>query len=172
MRVTLINHGSIIRSREGSVPGFNAQLSEKGYVEANAFAQELNTAAIETHAIYHSTAPRANETTSIILKTYLISNIYPDSRLDPFGVGKYEGMMANEVDWNKTPKGGESPGDFLSRTSEVFEEITKLQSGENILIVSHKGNLAKLIDMLNHNGFAPSDKTFSSNLVYGIFCSE
>ena len=59
--------------------------------------------------------------------------------------------------WNFTPPSGESRTKVLNRTFEALHEATLRWEGENILIVTHYGNIAIIANHLMHKKFLPEE---------------
>jgi broad specificity phosphatase PhoE len=59
--------------------------------------------------------------------------------------------------WEFTPPSGESRTKVLNRTLEALHDATLRWEGENILIVTHYGNIAILANHLMHKNFLPEE---------------
>lgn len=59
--------------------------------------------------------------------------------------------------WKFTPPNGESRADVLARTLEALQEATSRWKGENILVVTHQGNITSVANHLMKKQFLPHE---------------
>ena len=123
-------------------------LSEEGVWQAEQLSQRLSHWSID--AIYSSPLKRAFRTAEIIASLHSLSV----QRLDELGeirLGAWEGMFAEEIAakfsslwraWKRDPSdiqmpGGESLAQVQQRAIAAFKNITHLNQGQQVLMVTH-----------------------------------
>lgn len=109
--------------------------------------------------------------TALILNKHLRIPVELDSRLREQDWGSWTGnsirhlreiapseMKRQEAaGWEFTPPNGESRTKVLKRTLEALDAATSRWKGENILIVTHHGNIASIANHLMHKKFLPEE---------------
>ncbi len=164
MKLVLAKHGRVEGYSSGVIPGYSAQLCDKGIEEARTLARTLSG----VDAIYSSVAPRAVSTTKEILNVHDIPCFY-DERLDPMGAGEYEGKNRDEVNWDINPKGGESLDNFMGRTEDFLNSLYSTPEDDCVLVLSHSGNNKILEKIIKVRGFSPNKEQSSSPLIFRTF---
>ena len=139
-------------------------LNQTGIAQSEQQAENLSNVSFD--ACYCSPQTRARQTCEIIYK----GSIVFDDRLAEIDAGEFEG--ADETDpevmklaWQAImsgDKGTESFKDFMNRSCDFCDMIVEDHKGENVLIVTHAGNV-RVIDYY-FNG-KPKDYDFKRRTV-------
>ncbi len=138
-------------------------LNQTGIAQAKLQAENLKNVNFDT--CFCSPQTRAHQTCDIIHK----GPIAFDDRLVEINLGEFEGTdesaEAMKLYWQavmSSDKGTESWKDFVKRNCDFCDMITEEHQGENILIVTHAGNV-RVIDYY-FNG-KPKDYNFNKHTV-------
>ncbi len=138
-------------------------LNQTGIAQAKLQAENLKNVNFDT--CFCSPQTRARQTCEIIHK----GPIAFDDRLAEINLGEFEGTdesaEAMKLYWQAVmsgDKGTESWKDFVKRNCDFCDMITEEHQGENILIVTHAGNV-RVIDYY-FNG-KPKDYNFNKQTV-------
>ncbi|SIO17322.1 histidine phosphatase family protein [Halodesulfovibrio marinisediminis] len=147
---------------------YDVPLQEDSFEHINSWASS-----IKRHSwtrIVTSDLSRAH-LTALALNRYLHVPVELDSRLREQDWGIWTGdsisrlreIDSEEVDrqeaagWDFTPPNGESRKEVLSRTLEALHEATRRWEGENILVVTHQGNISTVANHLLQKKFLPEE---------------
>ena len=151
MNTTLlvVRHAQTQSNITGRYMGWiDEDLSEEGVWQAEQLSQRLSHWAIT--AVYSSPLKRAFRTAEIIASLHSLSV----QRLDELGeirLGAWEGMFADEIEanflnlwraWKRDPSdiqmpGGESLAQVRQRAIAAFKNITQVNQGQQVLMVTH-----------------------------------
>ena len=156
-RVIAIRHGETVWNLEGREMGQkDSPLTPKGHTQAEALADRLEHSSFS--ALYSSDLPRALDTAQCIADQSKI-DVVTDVRLRERNMGIFEGLTIPEMreqhpdvrrEYENTggsfviPE-GESGDQRQARSVACFEELAERHSGETIVIVTHGGVLAGLL---------------------------
>ena len=149
-----LRHGQTALSREdvfcGS--GLDPELTPDGMEMAHAFAKAYRKT--EWNAVYSSSL-RRTITTAQPLCDALKINLQPHAEFNEIAYGRWEGLTKEQVskdfqeeyiNWladpaQHAPTGGELAGVVAERGLQAIEQIPKLFTSGNVLIVSHKATI-------------------------------
>jgi len=167
----LIRHGqtewNLQRRWQGqasNAPGLN----ETGFAEARSLEDQLNGKTFD--ALYASPLLRSKQTAELVAEPLgLVINYEP--RLREMNLGKFEGMLSDDINANYSDEmekrakdpfhyvvpGGESPEEVAKRVIEAVNEIVGKHPNQSILIVAHGVSLAVIYCKAND---IPLDKVY------------
>lgn len=75
--------------------------------------------------------------------------------------------------WEFKPPSGESRTEVLNRTLEAMHDATRQWNGEDILIVTHYGNIASVANHLMHKKFLPEEgKLIKKHALHRLVAEE
>lgn len=160
-RVLVVRHGETDYNVQARIQGhLNVALNDHGRQQALALATYLADAPIG--AIYSSDLVRAYETAEPLAFAKNLT-IQTDTRLREINLGVFQGYSGDELrrspqyaeayeTWRKDatfiPPGGESFDQLGERTLAAFQDIVTTENAENVLVVSHGGNIRSLLQRL------------------------
>lgn len=162
----LIRHGETEWNVEGRYQGqSDPPLNRRGREQALGLSEKLLAAGLDL--LYSSPLERARQTGQILADRLSIP-LHIDARLQEIHLGKWEGLLHDEIyrvypktfrqweedPWSVTPPGGESIYGVRSRIMEATEEILSRHRGQTIGLVSHLLPLVLL--KINFDGIHPS----------------
>ncbi|MEG0549581.1 MAG: histidine phosphatase family protein [Vagococcus sp.] len=161
--IYLIRHGETdLNKRRAFYGSLDVPINETGIEQANTLKEKFSRQSIET--LYVSGMKRANMTADIIFPNE-VKKI--DIRLNEKGFGKWEGLIADEIEaafpseWEKwlnepfdyTPPGAESFAEFKERVLTGFEDILSKSTGD-LAVVCHLGVIRVIVEAYqNTNDF-------------------
>lgn len=119
-------------------------LNRQGRLEARTAAPLLPNNYFDI--CYSSPLSRAAETAAIIVRYHEIPIVIDDRIIERF-IGSWEGRLKIDFE-NATPeekKDVETDSAMMERTFSFLNEISKLQAGKKILVISHSDVLANVI---------------------------
>lgn len=154
-KIYLVRHGETDLNKKRAFYGsLDVPINETGIEQAKSLKEKLSEQSIE--ALYVSDMKRANMTADIILPEM---NKKIDARLNEKGFGKWEGLVADEIEaafpkeWSKwlnepfdyTPPEAENFGEFRKRVLTGFEDILRRSKGD-LAIVCHLGVIRVIVE--------------------------
>jgi len=156
LRIFLVRHGQTSWTADGRYQGAtDIPLDEQGIRQAKAVARALRSESPDR--IYTSTLKRARETGRWIARAAKLRPI-ADRRLNEIHFGEWEGMsfkrMAQAQDpvfrkWRegklRRAPGGESIDSLARRVGQFFKAITKRDTRETLVVVSHSGPIKMIL---------------------------
>jgi broad specificity phosphatase PhoE len=147
MKIIIVRHGLTVENALGICQGqTEGILSEKGKLKNNQLACELKDTPIDV--FYSSTLSRAIQTLLQILKYHQGKQIIFDSRLNEWGMGKFEGkpypVNFNFYEHFDVIEGFE---DVYNRCKSFLNDLMDKHSKQTILCVSH-GLTIKMIESI------------------------
>lgn len=152
----LIRHGETDWNTEGRFQGHSdTPLNREGVLQAHRLAKRLRHETVDL--IYSSPLRRALKTAQIVAGRLKIP-VHTDWRLRELNLGRWEGLLAEEIDaaypdifqrwytapWTVTPPGGESLDQLTERVHAAVDEIASRHRGQHIGLVAHKLSLLTL----------------------------
>ncbi|MXX93645.1 MAG: histidine phosphatase family protein [Chloroflexi bacterium] len=163
--IIMVRHGETEGNLDDKSQGhFDAQLTERGRIQAEAVAERLSDTQFD--AVYSSDLQRALDTAKAIVAHHPELQIHTRSQLREYHFGDYEDKDWDSVGdadadlykrWKnlntrasiKFP-GGESMLDAWERVGRVVEEIltTHHKGNESLLVVGHGGSLQAVLARL------------------------
>jgi len=152
--IDLIRHGEPEGGRAYRGHNIDDPLSEKGWRQMWAAVGEQ----VPWSHIISSPLIRCRHFAEMLAEKYSLP-ISIDDRFKEVGFGSWEGrtpdqIKADNIDEytafykdpvNARPPGAEDLGDFISRVSSAYDEVSKKFSGQRILVVSHAGVIRAVI---------------------------
>jgi len=150
LRIFLVRHGQTPWTAEGRYQGAtDIPLDGRGIRQAKAVARVLRSESPDR--IYTSTLKRARETARWIARAAKLRPI-ADHRLNEIHFGEWEGMSFKQMAKTQDPvfrkwregklrraPGGESISSLARRVGQFFKAITKCDTNETLVVVSHSG---------------------------------
>lgn len=164
-RVFMVRHGATVLTAEDRFAGtMDVALSDEGREQTRRLAERLSGEKIV--AVYASPLGRTVETAQILAAPHQLA-VQTRDGLREISHGRWEGMTRREVEekfpeeigeWERdpytfAPLGGESGLAVTARALPSLIELVRKHTGENILVVSHKGTIRLLLSSLL--GFDP-----------------
>lgn len=164
-RVFMVRHGATILSAEDRFAGAtDVALSDEGREQTRRLAERLSREKIR--AVFASPLGRTVETAEILATPHNL-DIQICEGLREISHGRWEQLTRREVEqkfpeeaaeWEKdpytfAPLGGESGLAVTARALPTLIQLVRQHTGENILVVSHKGTIRLLLSSLL--GFDP-----------------
>lgn len=180
----LVRHGETDWNKDNRCQGcIDIELNEEGVRQAQAVASRLKDERIDI--IYSSTLKRAYRTAEII-NTSINKEIIKDNSLNEINFGEWEGLTFDEMknradynynDWKLKPHLVTFPGDgslqiVSDRCLGLINEIINLDSGKNILIVSHGGILKLVVLGVLGIGLEAYSKFYMANASLSIIAID
>ena len=152
MKLVLIRHGSTAWNKEKRAQGSaDIPLDEQGLSDAEKLAERLKKE--EWDALYASPLKRARQTADAISKLTDLE-IVEDDRIREVSGGQIEGTTEEERiekwgnDWRQLELGIEKPEVVLNRAHPFLEELVSRHNGQKVIVVSHGGWIAILVNKL------------------------
>jgi broad specificity phosphatase PhoE len=158
--IYFLRHGETTASRSGAYCGsLDPDLTPAGYQMAEDFANAYRS--IPWSAVFSSPQHRAIATATPLCKALGIQMQLKEG-LREIAYGDWEGKTPDEVNlefhdsylrwladpgWN-APTGGERGVDIDRRSAHVIEEIERICSSGNVLVVSHKATIRIMLTSL------------------------
>lgn len=159
-RLWLVRHGQTDWNIQGRIQGHTpTDLNDHGRAQARHLAEYFRSRPYA--AVYTSDLPRARSTAQIIAGALgLLAK--PTAELRERKLGEYEGKTSEEIrilraraahgapgsgdlaDWTGVP-GVESDDEVWARTLAILDEISQAHPGQNVLVVTHGGVLARVL---------------------------
>lgn len=171
MIIGLVRHGQTDWNAKGIIQGqTDIPLNEAGISQAKALARRLREEKSIWDAVVSSDLLRARNTAEIIAEQLQVPLLAPDKRFRERGFGQIEGTTEAERierwgnDWREHGLGIETDDELRSRGSDAITELLLREEGRNVLIVSHGGFIAKMLQEL----CAELEDTRLGNLSYSI----
>jgi probable phosphoglycerate mutase len=164
-RVFLIRHGATVLTAEDRFAGAtDVQLSDEGREQVRRLAERLSGEPVA--AVFASPLGRTIETASILARPHNLP-VHPVDGLREISHGRWEQLTRAEVEqrfpeeaaeWGRdpytfAPAGGESGLAVTARALPALMAIIRAQSGNRILVISHKATIRLLLSSLL--GFDP-----------------
>jgi probable phosphoglycerate mutase len=181
--IYIIRHGETDLNKSGIVQGrgVNAQLNERGKIQAQAFFRHFNTEGFEI--IYTSSLLRSQQTVQPFVDAG--HSISPHYELDEISWGIYEGKLPDTQasreyvsmlkKWRsgvldeKIP-GGESPKELQQRQLKFIENVLKPSAHGKILICSHGRAIRSLLCTMMGEDLSKMDDYPHQNLsLYKVY---
>ncbi|PZE21932.1 histidine phosphatase family protein [Paenibacillus xerothermodurans] len=148
-----IRHGTTEWNLAGRMQGqMDTELAEVGVRQAHELANRLKSESWD--GIVSSDLIRARQTAQTISDVTGIPFIGVDARLRERRFGELEGTTLQErVDrwgesWRELDLGMESDADLLKRWVTFIEELEEQHGGKRILLVSHGGYIAPVLEFM------------------------
>ena len=152
MKIGLIRHGKTDWNALGKIQGqTDTPLNAEGVAQAQALAERLSRDACKWDAVISSDLMRAYETARIIADKLSIPLWPADSRLRERYFGAIEGTTEHEriarwgADWRQSENGQEPDDIVRGRAVAFIEEMSRLHTTANLLVVTHGSLLAQLL---------------------------
>ncbi|MEK3881436.1 histidine phosphatase family protein [Paenibacillus sp. PL2-23] len=155
MIIGLVRHGQTDWNAQGIIQGqTDIPLNEAGVQQAQSLANRLAEEAPIWNAVISSDLQRARRTASIIAEKLDIPVLAPDPRFRERDFGEVEGTTEAErlarwgSNWRECGPGIENTEALRARGREAVLELLHREKERNILIVSHGGFIAQLLQEL------------------------
>ncbi|MFZ5908487.1 MAG: histidine phosphatase family protein [Chloroflexota bacterium] len=156
LRLLLVRHGETEWNAQRRYQGqSDVPLSAIGRRQAERVAARL--AGQKINAVYASDLSRAMQTAGIITGS-LGLDVVPEPRLRELKFGALEGLTFDEAeaqfpgmiaawlaDFNQTPQGAETIGQFKARVAALLDDLRQKHDEQVVLLVGHGGSLSELV---------------------------
>jgi alpha-ribazole phosphatase len=177
IQLCLVRHGQTDWNEEGRYQGqSDVPLNESGRRQAGEAAQQLQGYPFEM--IYSSDLIRARETAEIIAAVIKVPIRY-DTRLREINQGKWEGQHVDVIKdhyaalWklrttdpaNIRPPGGETIKELAARVYAALDDIARICSDKDVLIISHGLALATILCKLQQMPIGKAYQVIPENAV-------
>ena len=162
--IYLIRHGQDDETVRGGWS--NAPLTEVGIQQAEELAKKLDE--LNISRIYSSDLRRSMQTAEI-LGIYLNIKVEPIPDFREVNNGdlagmkndealiRYPGLFWNQLKWEERYPGGESPKEFFERISGAWDNFTKDQT-EDVVLVTHGGVINVISAILQNKQYNNREK--------------
>ncbi|MBE5906964.1 MAG: histidine phosphatase family protein [Lachnospiraceae bacterium] len=189
MKLTIVRHGVTEWNKTSKIQGqIDVPLNDYGREIAHITRSAYEKKHIHYDVIYSSPLIRAYETARILADTG--QEIICDARLKEISYGKYEGsdyhrILAGQDDLltirdcflapqNYVPdETGERFSDFFARTRSFLEDMRKMYTNEeSILVVCHGGTTRALLQAVKERPLEDFWKTKHKNLCHSVISWE
>ncbi|MCR2802997.1 histidine phosphatase family protein [Paenibacillus soyae] len=155
MNIGLVRHGQTDWNAKGIIQGqTDIPLNAEGINQAKALAGRLAQEEAFWDAVSSSDLLRARETAAIIAERLQVPLLAPDPRFRERGFGQIEGTTEDErikrwgSDWREQGLGIETDEELRSRGVSAIADLLQREEGRNVLIVSHGGFIAQMLQEL------------------------
>lgn len=171
----IIRHGLAYPNVERVLGGMEGDrgLTERGFAQARALAQRLETGEIAADVLYASTFPRARMTAELVSEALKLP-IEWDADLQEIRPGEADGLTVDEAlerygdtfgrflqeIYTPIAPGGESWGAFQARVSGALERLVLQHQGQNIVVVAHGGVIE--VSFFHFLGLGPQTRSYAS----------
>ena len=166
-RIFLIRHGSIVQHEDKIFLGqTDVELSDKGKTEIFETSKKLVKYEFATNKVYTSPLKRATMSTEILKKELGFEEVIENRDLKEIALGEWDGKLISEIkekypDEYKTrgenllrykPLGkSENFYDLRYRVEKAVRKILEDDKSRDLVIVSHRGVINIIIEMLRTN---------------------
>ena len=148
--VYLVRHGQTAWNKEEIFRGrTDISLNEVGFRQAELVGEYLKGSNI--HVVYSSPLLRARETARRVAEVFNLK-VLPLEGINDMSFGKWEGLSLKEVQihdrdlyrqWRTEPHlvrlpGGETLDEVRMRAMAALEDVIRLNTGQNLVLVSHR----------------------------------
>lgn len=144
MNIYVIRHGETNMGKDKVIANEEELLNENGKKQAIKLRKELNS--LKINKVYCSPIERTKQTLKLLNLNHEIPIII-DSRLKERGMGIYEGVSFEYLNWEKfwdydselEYQNLETMKSVYERVRSLLEELKRNKQEENILLVTHGG---------------------------------
>ena len=161
-RLILVRHGQTTKDKTNPDRG----LSPRGIIQVKALSQRLQSLVIPPTIILHSPTHRAQQTASIIAKTFHANTKPADLRLKNIDLLQLKGMQPAPAYLNLNQYGNiESPPELVNRWLKIFNSINHT----TVIAISHEASLEAFF--YHQTRFKLEHKSFRKFFNYTDFAS-